>query len=66
MLAKMFKVHIDLTLGIITQETSDNVQGFESLATRMKNLEPILLEANEVKTKGIGVNVISFLERLEA
>jgi hypothetical protein len=65
MLAKMFKVHINLTLRIITQETSDNVQGFENLATWMKNLKPILLEVNEVKTKGIGVNIISFLERLE-
>ncbi|KAF8218601.1 hypothetical protein L208DRAFT_1419789 [Tricholoma matsutake] len=49
---------------MIPQETSDNVQGFGSLATRMKNLQPIFSKVKEMEIEGTGV-VVDFLEKLE-
>ena len=48
---------------MVTQETSDNVQGFGNLTTRMKNLQPIF---SKVKEMEIGVDIVDFLAKLEA
>jgi hypothetical protein len=47
----------------ITQETSDNVEGFVKLATRMKNLQPIF---SRMEVEGASLDVVDFLEKLEA
>jgi hypothetical protein len=45
-----------------TQESSDNVQAFGNLATRMKNLQPIISKVKEMEIERASVD---FLEKLE-
>ena len=47
---------------MIIQETSDNVQGFKSLGTRLTNLRAILLK---MEIEGTSADRVSFLEKLE-
>jgi hypothetical protein len=51
---------------MIAQETSDNLQGFGNLATRMENLRPIFLKLKEMEIEGASADVVDFLEKLEA
>jgi hypothetical protein len=51
---------------MIAKETSDNVQGFGNLATRMENLRPIFSKAKLMETEGAGIDMVDFLEKLEA
>jgi hypothetical protein len=60
MLAKLSMV---VDTETITQETSDNVEGFVKLATRMKNLQPIF---SKMEVEGASLDVVHFLEKLEA
>ena len=48
---------------MIIQETSDNVQGFEDLGTRLTNLQPILLKVNETETDS--ADVVILIAKLE-
>jgi hypothetical protein len=56
-------VDTDLVRRSIAQETSDNVEGFVKLATRMKNLQPIF---SKMEVEGTSLDVVDFLEKLEA
>jgi hypothetical protein len=51
---------------MIAKETSDNVQGFGNLATRMENLRLIFSKAKLMESEGTGMDMVNFLEKLEA
>ncbi|KAF8234567.1 hypothetical protein L208DRAFT_1393767 [Tricholoma matsutake] len=50
---------------MIAQETSDNIQGFRTLATRMKDLQPIFSKVKEMETAGASADIVDFLGKLE-
>ncbi|KAF8239487.1 hypothetical protein L208DRAFT_1385935 [Tricholoma matsutake] len=57
-------------LGLLTiiervQETTDNIQGFRTLAMQMKDLQPIFSKVKEMEIAGARVDIVNFLGKLE-
>ncbi|KAF8233573.1 hypothetical protein L208DRAFT_1395465 [Tricholoma matsutake] len=54
-----------LTIIERVQETSDNIQGFRTLATQMKDLQPIFSKVKEMEIAGASADIVDFLRKLE-